>query len=839
MKIKFTLLISFSAAFITAGIFLLSLYAFQTDSRVRSGGPMQPDEWLYQQKAFPYNITDRAAQKNAARYTLEQKRKNASGSREDNDWHFAGPLMIGGRIQDIEVPSGSQTTIFVGTASGGVLRSYDGGDSWQNIFDDNESLSIGDIAIDPVDTSIIYVGTGEPNCGGGSLTYDGNGIYKSLDGGDTWNNIGLTDMGNTGKIAIDPTNSQIIFAAMMGDLFSNGPDRGLYRSTDGGASWDNVLFVSDSTGAIDVAINPIDPDIIYVSMWERVRRFNRHDYTGTTSRIYRSTDGGDTWDMLTSGLPTGQLCKISLALCASEPETIYACIDGSSEALLDIYKTTDGGDNWTDLNASDELSSVSYDYWYGGVKVDPNDPDKVYYIGYTCDRSTNGGLSWNGFAGSAHVDHHALYISPVDNNFKILGNDGGLNFTHNDFATYTTAQNIPVTQIYDMDVLNSDTSYIIAGAQDNFNSIKESGTNNWFTVNGGDGVSNIFLQTNEESYFANYQYGGYYGIVDGFYVPLSGLDFGDRFIWRSPVAVNPLDPQTIYVAGTKVYRSNNSGNSVHVISDDLTNGPGPSPFVVYGCISTIHNAVADTNYIYIGCDDGNVWRSKNYGDDWEKISDALPERFVTAIETDPNDAEVVYITFSGYRWADDAAHVYRSEDAGDTWENIEGDLPDIPVNKIVVYPINDSLYLYAANDAGVYVSYNEGLEWTLLGSKMPVVSVYDLVLHTETNTLFAGTFGRGIYKINLPSAPKPIAVNDITSWDLSIYPNPVRDNINIHFSESADADIIIYDLAGNAVYQDKIAGADAVIDMRSLPAGSYLVSIETNDIKRVQKITKI
>ncbi|MBC8045383.1 MAG: T9SS type A sorting domain-containing protein [Fimbriimonadaceae bacterium] len=842
MQLKEILLTAFVTSILVAGIYFHPIEKISISYKEHEN-PLQPDEWLYYQKAFPYNKIDAVAQSKAIKYTLELKLKNkqnamfkSAGGSED-DWQFIGPTIIGGRIQDVEMPNGSDQTVYAGSASGGVLRSYNFGDTWEMIFDENESLSIGDIVIDPVDTNIIYVGTGEPNVGGGSLTYDGNGIYKSTDGGNTWNNTGLTEMGNTGRLAIDPQNTNIVFAAMMGNLFENNSNRGLFKTDDGGATWENVLFVSDSTGAIDVVINPDDPQIIYAAMWERVRRFNRRDAAGFSSGIYKSTDGGDTWNELTTGLPSGELSRITLSLCNAEPEIIYACIIDDDESILDIYKTTNGGDSWTDLNASGDVSSVAYDYWFGGVKVDPNNPDNVFYIGFTPSRSTNGGNTWNSFAGAAHVDNHTLFISPTNSDIKILGNDGGLYFTTNNFSTYTTVQNIPVTQIYDFDVYQADTSFIIAGAQDNNSFIKSAGSDTWYYVNGGDGVSSVFLQTNDESYYANSQYGGYYGKVDGINVPL-GLPF-DRYIWRSPIAVNPLNGYTIYFGGTKVYRTNDGGYDVNAISSDLTNGPGISP-VIYGCVSTIHNAIADTNYIYAGCDDGNVWRSKNYGDDWEKISDVLPKRFVTSIQTDPADAEIVYVTFSGYRWADDIAHVYRSTNAGDIWENIEGDLPDIPVNDIAVYKKVDSTYLYIANDAGVYVSYDEGIFWNLLGSTIPIVSVYDIELHAETNTLFAGTYGRGIYKINLPIAPPPpLNVYDDAEMNVAIYPNPVSDNLFIEMDNAVGAMIKIYGVNGKVLFQKEFFGKELTIDMKGFDSGSYFLGIKTAKKEVVRKVVKM
>ncbi len=806
--------------------------------------PGEADEWLYAQKVFPYDKVDRHAQQLAVKHTLEQKKKNKLARTEGatEDWKFIGPLTIGGRIADIDCPAGNDNTIYVGTASGGVLKSYDKGNSWISIFDDNTSLSIGDLAIDPVDTNIVYVGTGEPDCGVGSVTYDGDGVYKSTDGGETWMNIGLSESGNTGRIAINPQNTQIVFAAMLGNLFENNSERGIYRSENGGETWEQVLYINDSTGGIDVAINPDDPDIIYATTWERVRRFYRKDYAGNGSRIYRSENGGDTWEMLTNGLPMVELCKISLALCPSSPETIYAGVLGSNEKLRDIYKTTDGGDTWAGLNCDDEVIVGTTDFWYAGVKVDPNNANEVFWIGFESSRSTNGGDTWTQFANSTHVDHQAFYISPTDHNFKILGGDGGLNFSSNNFTTYTLDQNIPVTQLYTLDVYPGDTSELIFGAQDN-GCFRKDPSDNWFSVNGGDGVSARFVPFGISiSYYANYQYGGYYGVVNGAEQLMLGYDFGDRHNWRSPLEVNPLNPATIYFGGSKIQRTINYGNNLTTISDDLTNG-NQGIGLTFGTIFTIHNAPADTNYIYAGTDDANVWRSKDYGDNWELITDGLPYRYCMSIETDPNDAEIVYVSFSGFRWADDAAHIYRSEDAGETWENISGDMPDIPVNDIQIakYP-GDTTTLLVATDVGCYYSFNDGENWTLLGSEMPIVSVYEIYYDGETNTLFAGTYGRGAWKIAVPEQEPPVIQHvEDAEIKMTVYPNPASDYLFIHTDQLLqNAVVTIYNLQGEKVFETVAGNVNQLsVSLEQFTAGNYFVEIKEDGRSVVRKMTVI
>ena len=802
--------------------------SFNSEHPIKENEEMEPDEWLYAQKVFPYDKADKEAQRHAVNYTKGLKQKNKlskiDGTRAD-DWEFIGPLTIGGRIADIECPAGNDNTIYVGTASGGVLKSYNGGTTWMNFFDDNGSLSIGDIAIDPVDTNIIYVGTGEGGNGVGSVTYDGDGIYKSTDGGATWINTGIENGGNTGRLAINPENTQIVFAAMLGDLFQNTSDRGVYRTENGGTSWEKVLFIDDSTGAIDVAINPDDPNIVYATTWQRVRRYYRKDYTGFSSRIYRSTDGGDTWNQIMTGIPNEEYAKITLAIAPTNTNIIYAAVCGSTEALKDIYKSTNGGDSWVGLNCADEVDANTQDPWYYGVKVNPNDANKIYWIGFQCFRSSNGGNTWNKFANSAHVDEQAFYISPVNDNHKIIGTDGGLYFTNDDWVTYSTAQNIPVTQLYTIDIYPGDTSKLIGGAQDNGSFIKD-GADPWYYVNGGDGVSSKFVESNELSWYSNYQYGGYYGVVDGVEQPMFGYDFGDRHNWRSPLELNPLNPATIYFGGSKLQRTNNYGYNLTTISADLSNG-NQGIGLTFGTIFTIHNAPADTNYIYVGTDDANVWRSKDYGVNWELITTGLPYRYCMSIETDPNDAEIVYVAFSGFRWADDIAHIYKSTNAGDTWAPISGDMPDIPVNDIQIakYP-GDTTTLIVGTDVGCYYSFNEGLNWDLLGSELPIASVYEIYYDGPTNTLFAGTYGRGAWKISVPiQEPPVIQTIDEKNISIHIFPNPASEFIQVEISGmSNQANIEIYNSLGDKVYSSNATSVNHLaIPVSQLPKGNYFL----------------
>ena len=421
-----------------------------------------------------------------------------------------------------------------------------------------------------------------------------------------------------------------------------------------------------------------------------------------------------------------------------------------------------------------------------------------------------------------------------------MGGDGGLFYTYDGFDDYTLEQNIPITQLYTLDVYPTDTSRIIAGAQDNGSFVRDP-DNYWGFVNWGDGVSTKFVPIDEDSYFGNYQYGGYYGVVDGIERYAWGFEGGERFNWRSPIEVDPTDPTTIYFGGNHVYRSTDYGSSVNRISDDLTNG-SQGIGLTFGSIFTIHNAPANTDYIYVGTDDANVWRTSNGGDDWELITEGLPYRYCMSIETHPANAEEVYVAFSGFRWAESIAHIYKSTDAGSTWTPIDGDLPDIPVNDIQVFTTGDTTGIVIGTDVGCYYSYDGGAHWTALGSEMPIVSVYEMYYDTHTNYLFAGTYGRGAWKIEMPKAEPNVQVSDLsTALSLTIYPNPADDVAGVHFNrrvEEATVDIFALDGKRIATYHFTEV-RDAELPIEALAPGQYLMQVQAAGTTIVKPLVKI
>jgi len=823
----------------------------------------KPNDWFYIQRAFPKNEINYPAYRQALAQA-EALRSSRINKSSGISWTFAGPTNIGGRITDIEMDPLDMQIIYAGAATGGVFKSTDGGATWFPVFDEAQNLSIGNIGIDPNDPDVIYVGTGEANCGGGSLAYEGIGVFKSTDGGNSWINIGLEESRNIGRIVVDPVNSQRIYVAAMGKLFAGNPERGLYRSTDGGSSWENVLFISDTTGCIDVAVNYNSPDTIFAAMWERIRKPWGRSYGGITSGLYRSTDGGDSWTEMTNGLPTnnGNIGRIGLTISKSNPQIIYAIYADNIGYFDGVFKTTDGGNSWFETNdgALGGLFS-SYGWWFGNIRVDPNNPDIVFAMGLDVYRSTNGGQSWNYVSGSMHVDQHALSIHPLNSNFILAGNDGGIYISQNGGSSWLKVNELPITQFYTCEVDNQFPERLYGGTQDNGTNRTLTGSiNEWNSIFGGDGFY-VLVDPNDNSFvYAEYQWGGLSRSTDGgysFVSATSGISGSDRNNWNTPVVFDPSNTQILYYGTNRLYRSTNRAQSWNVISPDLTNGPGIN--IPFGTITTIAVALTDSNYIYVGTDDGNVWVTIDGGDNWTLLSSGLPQRWVTRVAVDPNDEQIAYVTFSGYRWDEYLSHIFRTTDAGVNWIDISGNLPEAPINDVIVDPLFDST-LYIASDVGVLFTNNLGLNWNYLGEPLPSTPVMDLVLHNDSRTIVAATYGRSMYKFNLDSIATYISnIKVHVPADFRLYqnyPNPFNPTTTIKFTiptspqslpyQGGEAkqgwfvQLKVYDVLGNEIttlVNEKLSSGEyeVMFNAAGLPSGIYLYQLRAGNFVATKK----
>jgi photosystem II stability/assembly factor-like uncharacterized protein len=779
------------------------------------GHDVAPD-WFFAQRAYPAGVIPDGRMTEA----LEQARLDrAAASLTTNagtlTWTQAGPYNIGGRITALAVAPGG-TTLYFGAAMGGVFKSLNSGVNWTPVFDAYGSPSIGALALDPNDPNVVYVGTGEANASVDS--YDGEGVFRSTDGGQSWSGLGLANTRRIGAIAVDPSNSNRIFVAAMGSQFSTGPHRGMYRSEDGGSTWSQVLFVNDSTGVTDIAINPAHPETVYCATWERVRHYTYRRAFGPGCGIWRSVDSGTTWTRLTTGLPppNDDTGRIGLAIAPSRPSMIYAqIVSGSSLGYvgLGLYRSADGGNTWTrrdnPMSTTFRNSFGGFGWYFGEIAVSPTNPEVVYTCGVSILRSIDGGFSFSNVTGNAHVDEHALWIDPSNPSRVYMGSDGGFFSSTSGGSTWSHSLDTPITQFYAGTIDPSNAARLLGGTQDN-DCLQTSGPVAWNSFSfQADGFVVLVDHTNPAITFGEYQYGSYGqgplrstsgGVAGSFSAP-TGIVSSDRINWNAPYVMHPGDHNTMLFGSQRVYRSRNNGVSYAPISGDLTTNNGSS-LLVYSTLTTLAISPADTAVYYTGSDDGKVYRSTNSGQSWTDISAGLPVRWVTRVTPDPVDPQGVYVTLSGFGMDEKLSHVYHSTDRGDHWTAIASNLPDVPANDLIVDPL-DTGRLYLATDVGVYTSANGGAYWYPLGQGMPLQAVVDLTLHPGARRLVAATHGRSQYALDLNDLP--VAVGDRTpvrGLALAVTgANPFRDQtrVALDLSSPARVRVAVFDALGRHV----------------------------------------
>lgn len=797
-----------------------------------------PTDYMFMQRAYPTGKVDPDALKEA----IQVKNEMLSNTKKPNTvlWEFAGPENVGGRITDIEIPVGQSSIYYAGTASGGIFKTIDGGGSWDPIFDEMGFLSIGDMEISKQYKEVIWVGTGEPNAGGGSITYDGNGVYLSEDGGLNWVHRGLSETGSISKMLIDPNDESTIFAGAMGPMFKNDENRGVYRTKDQGETWEKVLFVSDSTGIIDMVNHPTNSEILYAVAWERIRRPQYSRYGGVTSAVYRSIDGGDTWEELTNGLPNkaNKNGRISIAIAQSNPDVLYTRYLDQYGGISGVFRTDDGGDSWKEVNSSD-LYDVGFHWWFRGIYVDPTDEDVLYNVDFIVEKSEDGGQSWKTAFPNVHVDQHALAFC-TENNDVLLGNDGGVYKSSNNGVTSNKFLNLPITQFYRIHVDAQNVNKVYAGAQDN-GTVRTTtgGLNNWKFINGGDGFQPLVDPTNTKVIYALSQRG--YLVksssdANNFGYIASGIPNSDRNNWDTPIILDPKKPNTIFMGTQRVWRSKQGGQNWQPISPDLTNGPVQTN-LSFATITSIDVSTINSDIIIAGTDDGNVWITMDGGNNWTKVSENLPNYWTTKVLADRVDENTFYVTSSGYRYGQDEGHVYKTIDGGESWSDIGSNLPDIPVNDIVK-DVHGNLYV--GTDIGVFASHNEGASWIPFGENMPAVVVTDMHIHEDSGYLFVATFGRSAYKTDI--SKDVVAIKDVQGFDVKIFPNPTVGNVKIQLPDDVNTQRIeLLDVQGKnlqSIHTDN--RKEIMLDLSNRASGVYFVRLisNTDEVLQVEKIIK-
>ena len=711
-----------------------------------------------------------------------------------------GPAINSGRISDFAVTPGKRHRYFVAVASGGVWRTDNAGTTWSPVFDDQGSYSIGCVAMDPTNENVIWVGTGENNSQR-SVSF-GDGVYKSLDGGQTWTNTGLPESEHIGRIAIDPRDSDVVYVAAQGPLWRSGGDRGLYKTTDGGVTWEPILQVDDDTGANEVWLDPRDPDTVYATTYQR----RRHVWTlingGPGSGIWKSTDAGATWRELTKGLPKVDMGRIGLAVSPVDPDVVYAIVEAQRDEG-GVFRSTDRGESWT--KQSDYMSSSPQ--YYNELVADPHDVDTVYSMDTWLHVSTDGGTTFTKVGEKhKHVDNHAMWIDPDDPDYLLVGCDGGVYESFDRGATWLFKENLPVTQFYRVFVDNLKPFYrVFGGTQDNntlggpSRTLRKSGISNedWFVTVGGDGYETVVDPTNPDIIYSQWQYGGLVRydrrseeIVDIQPQEEPGED-AHRWNWDSPLILSPHSPTRLYYASQRIYRTDDRGDTWTAISDDLSRQLDRDRLEVMGRIwgmdavsknrstSDYGNVVSLTEsplvegLLYAGTDDGLIQVTEDGGDTWRRIDrvPGVPERtYVSDLEASLHDADTVYATFANYKMGDFAPYIAVSRDRGRTWRSIRGDLPDRQIVHALVQDHVQPEMLFAGTEFGVWVTLDEGQHWHQLGGGIPTIQARDLDIQREWDDLAVATFGRGFWILDDYSSLRTMSEDRLASAEAILFP---------------------------------------------------------------------
>ncbi len=707
-----------------------------------------------------------------------------------------GPALTSGRVSDFAVDPRNRKTYYVAVASGGVWKTINGGTTWRPIFDGEGSYSIGCVTLDPQNPLTVWVGTGENNSQR-SVGY-GDGVYKSLDGGGSWTHVGLADSEHIGKIVVDPRDSDVVYVAAQGPLWRGGGDRGLYKTTDGGATWDKVLEIGDHTGVSDLVYDPRDPDVLYAAAYQRRRRVWTLIDGGPESAIYKSTDAGATWRALERGLPKDDMGRIGLAISPADPDVVYAIIEaaGKDEGF---YRSTDRGASWE--KRSDYVSGSPQ--YYNEIIADPLNVDRVYSNDTWMHVTDDGGKTFHQVPElTKHVDNHALWIDPEDTDYLLAGCDGGVYETFDRGATWRFVANLPITQFYKVGADDAEPFYnVYGGTQDNFTlggpsrTVNHHGITNreWIITLGGDGFETQVEPGNPDILYSQSQYGRLHRfdkrsgeILDVQPQPAPGDD-PLRWNWDAPLLISPHSPTRLYFAAQRVFRSDDRGSSWRPVSGDLSRAIDRNQLAVmgkvwsvdavaknrstspYGNVVSFSESTVAEDLLYAGTDDGLIQVLEPGAESWRQIESfpGVPERaYVDDVLASLHDAGVVYAAFNDHKSGDFTPYVLRSGDRGRTWTSIAGDaagggLPERGSVYTLAEDHEDPRLLFAGTELGVYFSPDQGGRWVELTGGMPTIAVRDLHIQRRESDLVVGTFGRGIYILDDYSSLRHLAAESL------------------------------------------------------------------------------
>ncbi|MCZ6918139.1 MAG: glycosyl hydrolase [Gemmatimonadetes bacterium] len=702
------------------------------------------------------------------------------------NFHFrqVGPAVSGGRIHDVEALPHDPSTIYLATATGGIWKTTNKGTTWRPIFEGQPVSNFGDLAIAPSNPDVIWVGTGGQN--NRQSTSWGNGVYRSTDAGETWTHLGLDDTRHIGRVRVHPRNPDVAYVAALGNLWAPDPDRGVYKTTNGGRSWQKVLYIDTLTGVVDLVMDPTDPDVLYAAAYQRQRRTWGFNGGGPGSGIYKTTNGGDSWDELTNGIPSGDKGRIGLAIAATNGQVLFALIEHAGGGR-GTYRSENGGASWDRVNDLDARPM-----YYSHIFIDPTNEDRVYELATSFYKSEDGGRNFRTMPTNltydvgVHADYHSLWIDPTDTEHLYLAGDGGLYESWDRGETYIKINNIPIAQFYAIGVDHREPYNIYGGLQDNHSWMGPSATRHWIgiinddwrQIGFGDGMFHQPDPTN-----TRYEYGGSNGgdiyrldtetgdLMTIRPVPDPGEQY--RFDWAPPILISRHDPRTVYFGGNRLFISHDRGSSWER-TDDLTKNIDRDALELmgirggditlsrndgtgsYGELVTVAESPLTPDVLWVGADDGNIQVSQDGGATWREVSrnirDGPPNAYVSRLLASVSAREVAYATLDAHRDGDFRPYIYRTDDLGNTWTLLTNGLwADGSVNVIKEHPQNPDL-LFVGTERAVFVSVNRGAEWTHFKADLPTTLYDDMVIHPRDNDLVLGTHGRSVYVLDDLSA---------------------------------------------------------------------------------------
>jgi len=768
-------------------------------------------------------------------------------------WEDQGPGNIGARINKIAINPSDENEIYLAFARGGLFKTTDGGQNWESKFDLFTYLSVSHIEIDPNNPEILYIGTGDENIS--HYPGIGNGVYKSINGGDSWTNIGLSEGRIISNIHIDRQNSELIYASAMGLPFNKNNDRGLYKSIDGGSNWDQVLFLNDSTGVIDFVVAPNNPDIIYAAGWTRIRNNSESRISGIENKIHKSTDGGMTWIEMENGLPFGpSMVRIGLEMFDEEGDIVFASVsqnipsdscEGGGANFYGLYKTIDAGNDWQELQTFGDNGipcdiQGGFAWYFGKLAVNPNDQNDISIPGVHYYRTRDNGQNWIELDENddfwVHVDFHDVVY--YDDNIYVA-TDGGA-YKYNDLTGWSDIENIHTNQVYRVAFNPHNPDRYYAGLQDN-GTVGGSAAdpNSYDRLFGGDGFQTVFHPNEPNQVYAETQNGTIWKSTDGEFGNFNRFTDGlqGNANWNMPYLGNSV---YLLAGRNRIYRSLHEIEEWTPISDVLVDTLNSGNHFEHN-ITALSQSKLDLNVIYAGTSDGWVWNTQDFDENYEKIIDGLPRRWVSAIVASETEVGRVFMSMTGYKSSDFSPHIYRSENYGQDWVNISGDLPNIAINDILVPKGFDDQVIFIANEAGVYFSKNAGENWERLGENFPYIQTLDMVINPVLNQLVAGTYGRGIQSFDLDQIDLDLVANEEVepNSSFSIYPNVSSDIVQIEIDHSylKDAKLVISNQAGQLIKSFNRIPKE--ISISDLNAGVYYCRIQAEKFVETKRFIKI